>query len=253
MYQNELGIAVKAAREAGIALKERKNISIESSADRDLKLSSDKMSEKIIIDILSRESEYPILSEECGNVGAYDKDGYLWIVDPLDGTVNYYKNMQDLTCISIALWKGTTPILGVIYRYNADEMYCGIKGEGAYRNGIKITPSSTPLICDAVIATGFPTHRDYSTESLLPFLNVVQKFKKIRMLGAAAIMGVFVADGRVDAYYEDHIMLWDIAAAAAIVSAAGGMSQIEFLENNMCICRFFANRKLMEDFNDKGL
>lgn len=253
MYQKELDLAIRAAKAAGEILKQRNNIWIDSAAGKDLKLSSDKDSERVILRMLREESRCPILSEEHGAVDGQDQSGYRWIVDPLDGTVNYYKNMPELTCISIALWKDDTPVLGVIYRYALDELYWGASGMGAYCNDMLLVPSQTDKVRDAVIATGFPTHRNYDTESLLPFLRTVQQFKKVRMLGAAAIMGVFVAAGHADVYYEDHIMLWDIAAAAAIVSAAGGVSQIHLLDNDMCVCKLFANRALMEDFNATGL
>lgn len=253
MYQKELDLAIRAARTAGALLKKRNSISVDNAEGKDLKLSSDKDSERTIIGMLREESAYPILSEECGTVGDPDENGYRWIVDPLDGTVNYYKNIPELTCVSVALWKGNEPVLGVIYRYAVDELYWGAAGMGAYCNDVQISTSQTDRVQAAVIATGFPTHRDYSTESLLLFLQTVQRFKKVRMLGAAAIMGVFVAAGKVDAYYEDHIMLWDVAASSAIVAAAGGEVQIELLDKNMCVCRLFANRKLMEDLNAAGL
>ena len=253
MYQRELELAIRAAKAVGEILKKRENIFIDSADGKDLKLSTDKESERVIIDILRKESAHPVLSEECGSIGTEDQSGYRWIVDPLDGTVNYYKNIPELSCVSIALWNGDAPVLGVINRYAADELYWGVTGNGGYCNGIRIAPAQTENIKDAVIATGFPTCRDYSAESLHPFLRTVQRFKKVRMLGAAAIMGVFVAEGKVDAYYEDHIMLWDIAAAAAIVTAAGGAVQIQRMENNMCICKLFANQALMEDFYAAGL
>jgi len=134
-----------------------------------------------------------------------------------------------------------------------DELYYGIVGEKAYCNKNIITTSDVGQMKHAVLATGFPVHRNYETENLLDFVQAVQKFKKVRMLGAAAVMGAFVASGHVDAYWEDHIMLWDIAAAAAIVQAAGGIAVIQHLEKNMCVCKLFANQMLMEDFNAQGL
>lgn len=253
MYQKELELAIRAAKAAGEVLKKRESISVNSAEGKDLKLSTDKESERVIVDLLRAGSAYAVLSEECGSVGEVDQSGYRWIVDPLDGTMNYYKNIPELSCVSIALWKGDTPVLGIINRYAVDELYWGIVGTGGYCNNIKIAPSRTEKIKDAVIATGFPTYRDYSTDSLKGFLRTVQRFKKVRMLGAAAIMGIFVAAGKVDMYYEDHIMLWDIAAASAIVKAAGGIVQIQRLENNMCVCKLFANQALMEDFNAAGL
>jgi len=253
VYKKELELAVRAAREAGALLKQRVGIRVDSDEGKDIKLSSDKKSEKRIIELLQAESAYPILAEECGMLGVEREDGYRWIVDPLDGTVNYFRGMDELTCVSIALWKGWTPILGVVYRYAADELYCGVVGEGAFCNGRPLSVSGISTVGQAVVATGFPSRRDYDTQSLTGFVRLVQNFKKVRMLGTAAVMGVLVAAGRADAYMEDQIMLWDVAASAAIVSAAGGIVSVQRLEDNKCICRFFANEALMEDFYAKSL
>lgn len=253
MYNKELELAVTAAKEAGKILSARCNIVVDSAQGKDIKLSADKDSERKVISILSAGSEYPVLSEECGKVGSDHESGLHWIVDPLDGTANYFRNATELSCVSIALWKDNEPVLGVVYRYAVDELYTGIVGEGAYCNGTPIHTSDINEVSKAFITTGFPVHRDYSSESLSGFVRVVQRFKKVRMLGAAAVMGVFVACAKADVYYEDHIMLWDIAAAAAITKAAGGEISIELLNDDMCICRFFANRRLMEDFNAECL
>ncbi len=253
MYKNELELAISAAKAAGEILSARCNVTVDSAEGKDIKLSADKNSEKKVIEILQTGSKYPVLSEECGKVGTDDNSGLHWIVDPLDGTANYFRGATELTCVSIALWKDNEPVLGVIYRYATDEMFYGVVGEGAFCNGKEIHTSDVTDVSKAFITTGFPVHRDYSDESLSKFIHTIQHFKKVRMLGAAALMGVFVAAARVDVYFEDHIMLWDIAAAAAIVKAAGGETSIELLEDNMCICKFFANRTLMEDFNAKGL
>ena len=132
MYQKELDLAIRAATAAGEVLKKRENISVSSAEGKDLKLSTDKESEGVIVDLLRTESVYPVLSEECGSVGEADQSGYRWIVDPLDGTVNYYRNIPELSCVSIALWRGDTPVLGVINRYAVDELYWGAAGSGGY-------------------------------------------------------------------------------------------------------------------------
>ena len=82
----------------------------------------------------------------------------------------------------------------------------------------------------------------------MAFVQKVQSFKKIRMLGAAAVMGAFVADGRIDAYTEEQIMLWDVAASSAIVRAAGGVAEVIPLEEGKCICRLFANQALYDEY-----
>lgn len=246
----ELDLAIKAAKAAGIFLAKREDINVETLNGKDIKISSDRMSEKIIMDIL-RESGLPVLSEEYG--WSKRGGGEYWIIDPLDGTINYYKGLAEMACVSIALWRDNKPVLGVVYRFMRDELFYGEEGNGAYLNGQPIKPSDSRETSQAVLATGFPVKRSYDADSLTAFVKQVQNFKKIRMLGAAAIMGVFVACGRFDAYFEEEIMIWDVAAAVAITKAAGGCADIELLGNNKCICRCFATPELMEDYYAKGL
>lgn len=249
MYKTEYDLAVKAALEAGEFLEENYNPFVDSQIGKDIKLSADKKSEKIIIDIL-KQTEIPILSEECGMVND-SNSSKVWIVDPLDGTANYWKGIKEFTCVSIALWENGQPVLGVINRFHQKELYTGILGEGAWLNGEMITTSDVKNVASAILATGFPVNRNYEDESLEGFIRQVQRFKKVRMLGAAAIMGAFVANGRVDAYVEEQIMWWDIAASSAIVKAAGGVVDIEMLDNNQCICNLFANEKLYSDYQEQ--
>lgn len=231
-------------------MKRREGIHIDALDGKDIKLSSDKMSEKIIMDILE-ESNIPILSEEYGFKGT---EGELcWIVDPLDGTINYFKGLDDFACVSVALWEKGRPVLGVVYRFMKDELFCGAEGVGAFLNDMEMKPSDIKETSQAVMATGFPVKRSYDTESLSKFVKQVQCFKKVRMLGAAALMGTFVACGRLDTYFEDEIMLWDVAAAVAIVNAAGGATSLELLDDNKCLCKCFATKALMEDYYAKSL
>ena len=246
MYKAEYKLAMEAALRAGEFLEDNYNPEVDSQIGKDIKLSSDKKSEAMIIDILST-TNIPILSEECGMIGT-DINSKMWIVDPLDGTANYWKGMKELACVSVALWENGVPVLGVINRFHQKEIYSGIVGEGAWMNGEPIAASKVENVADAVLATGFPVKRDYTSESLNDFICQVQNFKKVRMLGTAAIMGAFVAIGRVDAYREEQIMWWDIAASAAIVKAAGGTVDINMLADNQCICNLFANEALYNHF-----
>ncbi len=253
MFEKELELAIRAAKTGGALLRRRENIHVNSDAGKDLKLSSDRESEAAILSLLRSETSYPILTEERGLLNGEDDNGLQWIVDPLDGTVNYFRGLTDLCCISIALWRGNEPILGVVYRFETDELFTGICGEGAFHNGEPIRVSGAERMETSILATGFPSYRDYGTESLLSFVRQVQRFKKIRMLGAAAIMGTCVASGWVDAYCEEHIMIWDIAAAASLVKAAGGVAKIELLENGACNCGLFASQALMEEFHAESV
>lgn len=246
----ELELAIQAAKAAGSFLQKREQIYVASMEGKDIKLSSDQLSEKIIMDILEP-SGISVLSEEYGFKGQESR--YCWIVDPLDGTINYFKGMDELSCVSIALWKDEKPVLGVVYRFMVDELFYGEEGFGSWCNNSKVFPSSITETTNAVMATGFPVKRAYDTGSLQEYIKQVQYFKKVRMLGSAAIMGTYVACGRIDAYFEDEIMVWDVAAAVAIVNAAGGMSSLEMLEDSKCNCKCFATRQLMEDYRAKGL
>lgn len=245
MYEKEFEAAKAAALKAGKYLREHKDAHIDSEEGKDIKLSSDKGSEHIIMEVLDAFG-YSILSEEYG---LKDKGtDYVWIIDPLDGTMNYSRGLDDLACVSVALWKDEEPILGVVYRFKVDEMFCGLSGKGAWLNDNAIRTSGTIKTSDAVLASGFSVKRSYDDKSLTSFVQKVQRFKKIRMLGAAAIMGAFVACGRVDAYMEEDIMLWDVAGAAAIVKAAGGCVRIDKREDFKCLCCLYATDSLMKDF-----
>jgi len=245
MYENEIAIAIKASIRAGDYLRERKSISVDSQIGRDVKLSADKESESIILNIL-RETGIPILSEESGFIG--DTGERYWIVDPLDGTMNYLRGLTDLSCVSIALWEKGLPRIGVINQFSTGQLFHGIVDVGAYCNGISVYPSSVKKTDEAIIATGFPVARNYSDKSLSQFVKLVQNFKKVRMLGSAALMGVYIATGTLDAYFEEGIMHWDVAASMAIVKAAGGAVSYEPLDKYKCICGLFATQELLDDY-----
>lgn len=245
MHEKYLRLAKEAAARAGEFLSKRKNIDVCENLAHDIKLSSDRESEKIILECLS-ESGLPVLSEECGFVG--EEQNLRWIVDPLDGSVNYFKGMDELCCVSIALFAGDEPVLGVINRYACGELFCGAAGRGADLNGNPIKPSDICRLSEAVIATGFPAGRNYSDEKLMGFVHRVQRVKKVRMLGTAALMAAFVSCGRIDAYFEEGICLWDVAAAMAIVKSAGGAVSLTAKDGFKCDFGAFATDMLKGDF-----
>ncbi len=243
---SEVLIAKKAALEAGRYL----NATVAKTdleKGKDIKLANDRESERIIIDIL-KPTGISILTEESGEIKGNSDSEFRWIVDPLDGSMNFLKGMTDFCCVSIALWEGTKPLLGVINRFYARELFIGVVGEGSWLNDKPMHTSNIETVDKAVLATGFPVKRSYDVSSLSDFVTDIQRFKKIRMLGAAAIMGAFVSCGRIDAYMEDDIMLWDIAASAAIVKAAGGYIYVSTSQDYKCKCRLFANQKLIENY-----
>jgi myo-inositol-1(or 4)-monophosphatase len=146
-------------------------------------------------------------------------------VDPLDGTFNFSRGLP-IAAVSIGLCRGTQPILGVIYDFMHDELFSGVVGIGATCNGKSIVVSGITNPAQGALATGLPVTRSYKPEDLQGFLLRAQTFKKIRMLGSAAISLASVACGRLDAYEEESIMLWDVIAGVAIVQAAGGFTSM---------------------------
>ena len=223
-----LELAKKTAFQAGSTLIEQQKSArqVQQSHNRDVKIKGDFLSETIIIDSLQQHSSFPILTEESGIIGEIDREQYLWIVDPLDGSLNYSQGIP-FCCISIGLWKANSPVLGVIYDFYRNELFSGIIGEGAWLNETSIKISETKKKKEAILCTGFPINTDFSEEGITKFVKQIQVYKKIRLLGSAALSLAYVACGRVDAYMEDNIMLWDVGAGCAIVKAAGGEVQID--------------------------
>lgn len=196
---------------------------VEQDLERDVKILADKRLESVIVKRLLEESQYPVLSEEAGYLAGSEKDtDYRWIVDPLDGSLNFSRGIP-INCISIALWKGMESVLGLVYDFNRDECFLGLVGEGAWLNGFPIMISEVPEKSKAVLCTGFPVSTDFSRKSLLEFIEHIKDYKKIRLFGSAALSLAYVACGRADAYMENDIKIWDVAAGIALVRAAGGV------------------------------
>jgi len=196
---------------------------VEQDLDRDVKIAADKKLESFIIEHLIKETQFSILSEETGAVTKSSSNSkYHWIIDPLDGSLNFSRGIP-VSCISIALWKDMEPLLGVVYDFNHNETFSGIVGEGAWLNNKPITVSNITEISKAVLCTGFPVSTDFSMKSIFKFSEKIREFKKVRLLGSAALSLAYVACGRADIYFENDIKIWDVAAGLALVKAAGGV------------------------------
>ena len=225
-FSRELTIAKKAALEAGNFLRKNKdnlNKTI-SSTDRDIKLQADIEAEKIIKDIINDGSSFGILAEESG-ISSDESYKNLWVVDPLDGTANYSRSIP-LCCVSIAMLSDAKPVLGVIYDFNNDELYEGSINTNACLNGKEISVSQTLKSQEGILITGLPNDTDYSDKAMLEMIKNFQSWRKVRMIGSAALASAYIASGKADMYMEKKSYLWDIAAGAAIVNAAGGEALI---------------------------
>lgn len=240
-----LDIAKKASLEAGYLLKNNRlemNKTI-SDIGHDIKLIGDSEAEKIIRKIITENNNFPILGEELGKDSGLDNT--FWVVDPLDGTMNYKRNIP-LYAISIAFVYKNNPIVGVIYDFINDDMYHGSDIHGAFLNNKKITVSDISHKSKGILMTGFPLKTDFNDKKIMNVLNEYKNWKKIRMIGSAALATVYVASGKADAYSEIKTNLWDVAAGIAIVNAAGGVYQIENLEKDFSLDLKISNGKISE-------
>ncbi len=244
--KDELKIAKKAALKAGDVLVKNK-ISLNApifSSERDIKLEADVYAEKIIKNILSHESNFTILAEETGNSEIELKDTF-WVVDPLDGTANYSRDIP-LCCVSIALMHKMKPVIGVVYDFNTNNLYEGSFEEEAKLNGSIIKVSDVKIPKEGILITGLPNNTDYSDLALLKMVKDFQEWRKVRMIGSAAIASCYVASAKADVYKEFGTYLWDVAAGAAIVNAAGGKAEITNYRDNYQVDVHFSNSKIID-------
>ena len=238
-----LQIAKSAAFLAGDYLKEQQtnNLKILSNNARDLKLQIDIDAEEIIKEQITKKSSLPILAEESGISGEIDE--IFWVVDPLDGTSNFLRNIP-ISCVSISLMQGLNPILGVIFDFNNSDLYSAHKGSKAYLNDREIFVSSLSKKKESTLVTGIPAKDNYSDDEFKNMISDFQSWKKIRMIGSAAMASVYVASGKAEAYKENGIFLWDVAAGAAIVEAAGGKISISNYQSDFRVDANFTNKNL---------
>ena len=242
--KNELAIAKKSAIEAGsLLLRNKKTMKQEIlSTNKDIKLKADILAEKEIKTIIENESDYPILAEESGFSSNIDSSTF-WVVDPLDGTANYARNIP-ICCVSIALISDLKPILGVIYDFINNDLYEGSVHTKALLNNKEISVSKVKNSSEGILITGLPNNTDYSDSALLKMVKDFQNWRKVRMIGSAAMASMYVASGKADLYTEKKTYLWDIAAGAAIVNAAGGETSIANQNENFQVDVSFSNSHL---------
>ena len=191
----------------------------------EIKADADLIIESILIDRLSK-SGLSIISEESGLIKAKRESNLKFIIDPIDGTVNFVRNLCSCS-ISVALFDGDIPIFGVLGSYPSGILSWGGKNLGAYMEDIPIRVSSITDTQKAVLCTGFPSRFNFGLNTMMGQVSLMEKFAKIRMLGSASQSLLQVAQGSADAYAEDNIMIWDVAAGIAIVEGSGGEFKID--------------------------
>lgn len=238
-------LAKKAAKLSGKFLKDKKEEinKILNSGSKDTKLKADIESENLIKSIIASESSYPILGEESGK-SSDDLGNVFWVIDPLDGTANYNRDIP-ICCVSIGLVMDMKPILGVIYDFNSDDIFSGDKFTNISKmNDMSISVSKKSEKKESILITGLPHNTDYSDVSLKNMIKDMQDWQKIRMIGSAAMAACYVASGKAERYQENDIFLWDIIAGAAIVESAGGLAEINNVRENFQVDVIFSNSKI---------
>jgi myo-inositol-1(or 4)-monophosphatase len=235
-----LTTALRAAREAGDLLRRNfgKPLRANEITAHDIKLEMDVRAQQTIERCIMRSHPtHAILGEE-GIGGKFGGD-YRWIVDPLDGTVNYAYGIPQF-CVSIACQKKTdsrtptdrlTPgwdtVAGVIYDPVRDEMFAAARDGAATLNGKRIRVSRRRTLSDAIVSVGFFKTSALIDQSMPHFKRLAHRARKVRIMGAAALDLAYVACGRYDVYLEYGVKLWDIAAGLLILERAGGVCELK--------------------------
>ncbi len=229
-----LAVAMRAAKAAGKLM--RRHLHGPKRAhlvtQHDIKLELDVRCQRLIENTLRAAFPDIALLGEEGVAGREDAP-YRWVVDPIDGTVNFAYGVPH-ACVSIALQRRVEPpkkpefndgyenLVGVVYDPFCDELWSGIRGQKARLNGRVVHVSRRRKLTEAIVSIGFAKTRENLNATLPSFIELAHSVRKLRIMGSAALDLVYVATGRFDAYIERGLHLWDVAAGGLIVECAGG-------------------------------
>ncbi len=223
MYEEELTVALLAARTGAAVVREHFGVTVRADykSDANPVTAVDRSSEQQVLKVLR--SHYPndaILAEEGG--GSRSLDGRAWLVDPLDGTVNFLHSIPHVA-VSVALWVDGEAAVGVVIDPLRQEEFSASRGGGSYQGERPIAVSSETELSHSLIATGFPYDRNLHADSYAANLAaVLGRAQGIRRMGSAALDLAWVAAGLYDGYWEFALQPWDMAAGVLLVTEAGG-------------------------------
>jgi myo-inositol-1(or 4)-monophosphatase len=231
MDQRHLDVAIAAAQAGAVELMRRRDSRVVSEkAPKDLVTDADLASQTAIRRILEPAFPgYAFVGEEDGEnhpppaVAAGESDApACWVVDPLDGTVNFVHRLQNFA-VSIGLYVAGKMRLGVILDPVYNELFTAIDGAGAFCNGRPMATSKCLSIDDALIACSFPAGIDRTSPEIERFVDVLERCRSLRRLGSCALNMCYVADGRLDAYWATSVSAWDSAAGTVIARESGAI------------------------------
>ncbi|MBI9049715.1 MAG: inositol monophosphatase [Anaerolineaceae bacterium] len=242
MKQPQLGDLIRIAKHAGKILKEGfgTDFQIDHKGLVDLVTDMDRRSEEYILNEIR--TTFPgdeIVSEESGT--SQGNHNARWIVDPLDGTVNYAHRLP-IYSVSIAYAIGKEVQLGVVYNPAMDECFTAERGKGAWLNEKPIRAAGAEKLVEALLVTGFPYDiRTTQFNNMDQFNAMVMKSQGMRRLGSAALDCCYIADGRLDGYWEFGVKTWDVAAGGLIAEEAGVVvtdvnGGADYLKSPLSIC-----------------
>ena len=208
---------------------ELENLQVSTKAPGDFVTSADKRTEKIIIDELRKaHPDYGFVSEETGVINKSNIKNR-WIIDPIDGTMNFLNGIPQFA-ISIGYEEKGEIKCGVVFNPIMNEMFIAEKGNGAYLNNSRIRVSNKKDIKNALIVTGGPKSSSKIKDKIFSeYINISKNVSNVRKFGSAALDIAYVACGRFDGYWQRELNYWDIAAGIIILKEAGGF--IDFFED----------------------
>ena len=228
--------AITAAEAAGDRLRQAfgHELRVNETTTHDIKLAADVECQDLIYSILL--DHFPktrcIGEEGDSNNPGDPKAEVEWIVDPIDGTMNLAMGIPHF-CVSIAAREAATQklLLGVIYDPMRRELFTAQRGSGTYLNGNRVRVSTRATLGEAVLAVGFAKTQESIDHCLALYHLYGNAARKLRAMGSAALDMAYVASGRMDAYIEQGVNLWDIAAGIVLVEEAGGIVEAELRKN----------------------
>ena len=203
-------------RESGFRVSKKSPIDLVTEVD----LECEHMCRAVIAE---RFADHDILGEEFGaSQSSAERSRWRWVFDPLDGTTNYAHGLP-IFCASLGLEIDGRAEVGAIYDPTRRELFTAERGRGAYVNGRRLAVSETPKLIDALMVTGFPYDVHQDAEDLVELFGAfLGRARAVRRLGSAALDLCYVAAGRFEAFWEQHLKPWDVSAGALIVEEAGG-------------------------------
>ncbi len=218
-------IAAEAARAAGALLLERflaggERATASKSSPTDVVSEADFAAERAIREIIgARRPGDAILGEEGGET--QEGEGLRWIVDPLDGTVNFLYGIPQW-CVSVAVHDGAGGLAGVVFDPLRDELFAGERGgDGPTLNGVAVSASETTELAQSLVGTGFAYSSEVRDLQARVVAGLLGRVRDVRRMGSAALDLAWTAAGRYDAFYERGVQPWDIAAGVVLSECAG--------------------------------